>query len=89
MTVEDLKNFFMAVDGSFEYFKDCYLSYILLKIIIQNRQSRKTGHKTITVLQMNEKFVLRENLASQGLAQEVNLYLVICFWKGEGGVKMC
>lgn len=76
MTVEDLKNFFMAIDGSFEY-------------LIENRQSRKSGHKTITVLQMNEKFVLRENLASQGLAQEVNLYLVICFWKGEGGVQMC
>lgn len=40
MTVEDLKNFFMAIDGSFEY-------------LIENRQSRKSGHKTITVLQMN------------------------------------
>lgn len=61
MTVEDLKNFFMAIDASFGYFKDCCLSYILLKIIVEKRQSRKIGHKTITVLQMNEKFVLREN----------------------------
>lgn len=69
----------MAIDGSFGYFKDCYLSYILLKIIVEKRQSRKIGHKTFTVLQMNEKFVLRGNLANQGLAQEVNLNLVICF----------
>lgn len=30
------------------------------KIIVENRQSRKIGHKATTVLQMNEKFVLRE-----------------------------
>lgn len=59
----------MAIDGSFGYFKGCYLSYILLKIIVGKRQSRKIGHKTITVLQMNENFVLRGNLANQGLAQ--------------------
>lgn len=39
----------LAIDGSFGYFKDCYLSYIMLKIIVGKVQSRKIGHKTYRI----------------------------------------